>query len=287
MNFNLIHRDGGNNIVFNGACSLSYLAFCKHLAFSGIRLPIAANLNLASRFIGELISSYQYWGNAPHSFSMPAPFANDPTEKAYVSNKIGRAFSDYLSKQLYGAHFTHCYEDVMHLNGHPINGERPDFYCDNLIQQFAVEAKGYQCKTVSDNKMQDVKLQSQQGPLMVNFSIASVAFDLYHAPNVKFYDPVVADIPYNNELNSQLRDCYFNRILELIDLLNLIPSDLPPRYENFIEYELAIGGGTITKILLHQTIVERDWNGNEWLDGLGCIDEDCYIDQDGIGIASY
>jgi len=150
--------------------------------------------------------------------------ASDPTETAYLSNKIGRAFADYFSKNVYNAIFTHSYECAMIEAGFPLAGERPDFYCDTGSCQFAVEAKGYSAPSVSDVKMVKHKNQSKTGPLSVHFSIASVAHGLYKSPRIKYYDPVGEDMPYSYDLNYGLRKSYYKSVLNFIRLVS-VPSD--------------------------------------------------------------
>jgi len=83
----------------------------------------------------------------------------------------------------------------MELKGYPISGERPDFYCDTLNKQFAVETKGYSAQSVSDTSMKKHKAQSKTGPLNVHFSAANVAYNLYRKPKIKYYDPEGDDMP--------------------------------------------------------------------------------------------
>ncbi len=295
MDFEVIHQDAAG-IITVAPYSIGYFAFCKHLTFAGVGPTIAPYL--ASRLLGDFFGINQYWGNNPVSFELPQPFNNDPTEKAYVSNRIGRAFADYLSKFLYGAVHTHCYEDAMIANGHQIAGPRPDFYCTNPHAgfQFAVEAKGYACPTYSDNEMNRIlptrgpKLQSTTGPLTANFTVASVAYNLYAEPKIKFYDPVVSDVVYNTALNQTLRSGYYESILESIDSLNL-EQDNDVHDQNFVAYNIPSLSFPISKILLHRAIVTREWHNNDWLNEIAQNkvreSEHYYIDLDGVGLASY
>jgi len=281
MDFSVRHQNGAGN-VFCYYDSIGYLAFCKHLAFAGLG-PYSMP---PSRFLGDIVGSWQYWRLNPQCFSLPNPFANDPTEKAFLSNRVGKAFADYLAKQLYAARFTYCYEDAMCKAGFSIMGSRPDFYCDDLTHQFAIEAKGFSCTCCSDNQMNIYKHQSTQGPLGVNFSIASVAYDLYREPKVKFYDPVIENLPYNIELNDRLRSAYYEAILNLIEELGLETMGVYQDNNNYVEYNLLITHTPIGKILLHQAIVERGWHENDWLLNIETEgNENYYIDRDGVGLA--
>ncbi|ATX80702.1 hypothetical protein Ga0123461_2301 [Mariprofundus aestuarium] len=293
MDFKVIHQDAAG-LITTTLGSIGYLAFCKHLTFAGVG-PIMAPY-LASRLLGDICGFNQYWGNNPVSFELPNPFNNDPTETAYVSNRVGRAFADYLSKNIYGAIYTHCYEDAMVANGNPVAGSRPDFYCDDPLNltRFAVESKGYACATYSENEMNRIlptrgpKLQSTTGPLRKDFSVASVAYNLYAEPTIKFYDPISTSTIYDKNLSQRLRSGYYESILGSINSLGL-ERDTNIHDQNFVAYKIPIVSCSISKILLHQAIVKREWNNNEWLKEIGKNrkDEKYYIDNDGIGFASY
>lgn len=108
----------------------------------------------------------------------------------------------------------------MALKGYNIEGDRPDFYCDTFTEQFAVEAKGYSAQSVSDAQMSKHKDQSETGPLSINFSVASVAYNLYKKPKIKFYDPISDNVPYENDLNSRLRELYYQNVLFFIESIS-------------------------------------------------------------------
>ena len=237
------------------------------------------------RYLGFFFEFQQYWWQSPNAFQLSGIFKNDPTETAFISNRIGRAFADYLAKRIYGAHFTHSYEEAMILNGFQVKGKRPDFYCDNLQQQFAIEAKGYKRASVSDNDMTTHKKQSQSGGISVNFSVASVAFNLYKNPKIKFYDPVNDSTEYNSEINLQLRSRYFNRVLEALSFFNIEPAR--SNFADYYSYNIPLFFFSEYQLLIHRAIVEREWNGNSWLNAIEISSEEnneYYIDLDGIGL---
>lgn len=283
MQFELKHLNGRGNLSTSYP-SISYLAFVKHLAFVGI--GIHKSPTLLFRYLGYFFEFMQYWRNDPEHFCMPSVLENDPSEKAVVSNRIGRAMADYCAKKIYHARFTHSYEDAMIRNGYQIKGKRPDLYCDSLNKQFAIEAKGYSQSSVSDTKMNKHKSQSQKGPIPINFSVASVSFNLYKSPKVKFYDPEDESVEYSSIVNSQLRSLYYNSLLELIEYFGLekVKSGIPD-YNAYIISPLLFPE---YRLLIHQVIVSKEWGGNEWLPPLSreSNEENYYIDNDGIGLTN-
>ena len=283
MKYKLIHQDSAGKKE-TSVDRISFLAFVKHATFAGINRRIFPQIPFRySSLLFEFAPSF-FW--SAHFQRLPE-LVNDPTETAYISNKIGRAFADYFSKKLYGARFTHSYECAMELKGYPISGARPDFYCDALDKQFAVEAKGYSAQSVSDTVMQKHKAQSTTGPLEVNFSAASVAYNLYREPKIKFYDPEGDDIPYDGTLNSELRGLYYQRVLDFIKRVadQRIQSD----FSDYFAYNIPNPFGAVRQILVHKAISEKSWDTTEWLTSIEHKDgenNEFYIDVDGIGLTS-
>lgn len=287
MIFDLELKDG-SGVIKNSTETFSFLSFVKHLTFAGVgkyRHP-----SLIFRYWGILFGYFPYWGWGGNHFLLPPFIFNDPTEKAAISKQIGRAMADYLSKKIYKSKINYSYEDAMIIKGHPISGSRPDFYCDNLRQQFAVEAKGFAAHSVSNKKMNDNKIQSQAGPLLVNFSIASVAYDLYKNPKVKFHDPLNDNAPYDRELSFQLRSYYFNSVIDFIELYrfpltqnnfpDFVSYDFMPFFSPFFPQKF--------KLLVHRAIIQRSWESNDWLETIEESqegNENYYIDSDGIGLS--
>ncbi|MBV6447544.1 MAG: hypothetical protein FCKEOINB_01173 [Nitrosomonas sp.] len=174
----------------------------------------------------------------------------------------------------------------MALKGHSISGQRPDFYCDAITGQFAVEAKGFSALNVSDVRMQKYKKQSQTGPLQVHFSVASVSYNLYQSPKIKFYDPVNENIEYDSDLNSRLRDLYYWSVLEFIEAASHLSNE--HEFSDYKTYIIRHPFAPIKKILIHRAIFEKNWSSNDWLESLKRNNEESeefYIDVDGIGLA--
>lgn len=283
MNINVSHLDAQGQLT-QKAESLSHLAFAKHLAFSGVGLHRHPIHYL--RFYSYYLEVFQFWSDNPNRFSLPAPFNHDPTEKNMLSNRIGKALADFLAKKYYSARFTHCYEDAMVRFGHQIKGKRPDLYCDNLREQFAIESKGFSAASISQAEMSKHKSQSQQGPIPVNFSIASVSFDLYRSPKVKFYDPINKDTEYHKDQNQQLRSLYYQSVLELIGFSR--GSQERSQFDDFYSFRLFPPFLDL-KLLVHRSILKREWGSDEWLYSIEKNydrEEETYIDLDGIGLTS-
>lgn len=282
MKYELTHQDSKGKIKTTSA-EISFLAFVKHATFAGINRPSFPGLpfRYASIFFDFMPS---FFGR--NHFSPLSELAKDPTETAYMSNRIGRAFADYFSKKIYDAKFTHSYECAMALKGYKIIGERPDFYCDTLRQQFAVEAKGYSAQSVSETAMIKHKVQSETGPLSTHFTVASVAYNLYKNPRIKFYDPEGDDVLYESQLNARLRYFYYRDALRFISFISdsRTQSDL----HDYYAYNISLPNIPVKQILVNKGILEQAFENIEWLDSINNTGEEngnYYIDVDGIGLS--
>ncbi|WP_372375348.1 hypothetical protein ACDI35_21100 [Xanthomonas axonopodis pv. cajani] len=171
------------------------------------------------------------------------------------------------------------------LKGHDLKGERPDFYCDMLTKQFAIEAKGYSAHSISDGAMAGHKAQSKTGPLPVNFSAASVSYNLYRKPKIKFYDPDVDGNLYDSSLNIKLRELYYKAALDFVGKVSSsrTQSELP----DYFAYTISTPFAAAHQILVHRAIFERGWENIEWLNSTEQKEDrngEFYIDVDGIGL---
>ena len=264
---------------------LTYLQFTKHLAFAG--MGVHRSLYNLFRFSGFMLEFVQYWRIREDRFTVPEVIFHDPTELGQLSNRIGKGLADFLAKKIYEAKYTHNYEAAMVQYGHPIKGRRPDLYCDTGSKQFAVEAKGYKVSSVSANKMLDHKSQSREGPVPVHFSVASVAFNLYESPTVKFHDPVGENIEYAEDINKKLIAIYYRSILDSIEQVGMERSDrvenLP---EGYVAYQIPIiPPKRSLYLLLHKSIVSNGWDDiREFYNGYPEDDSSTYIDVDGVGL---
>lgn len=283
MKINVEHLDSQGRFS-NLVIDLNFLQFSKHLAFAGMGAHLSA-YNLY-RFLGMMTEYAPYWNGASSSFTIPRIVKNDPTDLGQLSNRIGKAMADLLAKRIYGAKFTHNYEDVMVLSGHQLKGKRPDLYCDTTTKQFAVEAKGLSCKSVSRKEMAKHKAQSGEGPISVNFSVASVTYNIYDSMHVKFHDPVGEDAEYSVELNLKLRDAYYRSLLDMLERLRIKPyyqlDGLPPNYVAYQLPELLQEGKHY--LLVHELIEKGWWEDLPSNDSPMFINEEnVYVDVDGIG----
>jgi len=284
MQIQVEHLDSSGNFS-DLQYNLSYLQFVKHLAFAG--MGAHSSIYNTFRFAGFMFEFMPYWKHEPHYFWLPEIVMHDPTELGQISNRIGKALADFLAKKIYGAKFTHNYEDAMVQFGHPIKGQRPDLYCDTLTQQFAIEAKGFKRPSVSSNAMINHKSQSRKGAVPVNFSVASVAFDIYRQPKVKFHDPVGENVEYSIEVNRKLCSYYYQSILNIVKELQLEPSFQLERVpQDFLAYQLPIFYFSDSLFLIiHKSIVNGEWKDMGLVTmELDFDDENLYIDVDGIGL---
>lgn len=284
MEYELIHLDN-KGLIKTSHGEISFLAFIKHATFAGLEgSHVLLHPLRYTSFFCEFAPSF--FGS--NHFRKYSGLERDPTETAFMSNRIGRAFADFFSKKIYGAKFTHSYECAMALKKIPIKGDRPDFYCDTLTAQFAVEAKGYSAQSVSDFDMIKHKKQSGTGPLSINFSVASVAYNLYKKPKIKFYDPKGSDEPYDHVLNSRLRYFYYRDAINFIETISDLrtQSELPDYYAYNISYPFF----PFRQFLVNKWIAERKFMGAEWLTSMDNMsisnqeNDDFYIDVDGIGL---
>jgi hypothetical protein len=123
------------------------------------------------------------------SFGERIPILRDPTLKAHFSNLAGRAFADFLGREIGQAWATLSYEGVLIQSGTQVAGARPDLLAVNPFWVVALEAKGYVKRWVSDEEMSRHKEQANEGPIPKDSWAASVAYALYDAVRVKYLDP--------------------------------------------------------------------------------------------------
>jgi len=264
---------------------LTYLQFTKHLAFAG--MGVNRSLYNLFRFSGFMLEFVQYWRVWEDRFTVPEVILHDPTELGQLSNRIGKGLADFLAKRIYGAKYTHNYEAAMVQHGHSIKGRRPDLYCDTSSKQFAVEAKGYKVSSVSANKMLDHKSQSKEGPIPVHFSVASVAFNLYESPIIKFHDPVGEDIEYSEDINRKLIAIYYRSILDSIEQVGMKASNqLENQPPGYVAYQVPfLPPKRSLYLLLHESIVGGWWDDiREFHNDYAEDDFFTYIDVDGVGL---
>ncbi|TRZ99528.1 MAG: hypothetical protein D4R84_01805 [Rhodocyclaceae bacterium] len=291
MKINVEYKDRQGNLEIR-KLRMSLPAFLKHAAIAGQgpRLGILPSL---ARGLGVLMLYGRYidapcWSEWSGFKKAGLQFA-DPTEQGDFSTLAGKALADFLAKQLLGAKFTHTYEAAMHVRGLPIPGPRPDFYCTTPTQQFSIEAKGYAQRTVSDAEMKLHKAQSHAGPIPVNFSVASVAYNIYDVLQCKFHDPVGEDVEFSRRENNALAKQYY-RNLHVGLSEHLTPESIKYEDRQFDGYDISpyLFTGRRNRpvtLLFDSRIMGNIERENILEDEYSRIDEgEIYADVDGIGM---
>lgn len=217
MELEVIHQDLSGTKT-NKIINISIVGLLKHFGLAG--QDYGTTLRAIRRAIGAYFYYYDYFERASlinSRFSKPANYFYDPTDQGDFSTIAGRAIADYLARRINNATHTVTYEAAMKMNGFTdMRVSRADLYCYNSTKQFAIESKGFGVRTVSDNAMNTHKNQSGQGPLYIDFSVASVSFNLYDKIKTKYYDPINENGGYNEELNRKLSIDYYSGFAKLV-----------------------------------------------------------------------
>ncbi len=163
MNFAVDYTDAAGTTQ-----SLSYTItlarFVEHFVMAGAGFSPTAVL--LTRGIGAVA---WYWdfvepvAGGADWFGEPQPILRDPSLKAHFSNLAGRAFADFLGREIENSLVTLSYEGVLEHLDFPVEGERPDLLAVNPVRVVALEAKGYSKKSVSPVEMARHKNQARQG----------------------------------------------------------------------------------------------------------------------------
>jgi hypothetical protein len=247
MNIEVEYKDTAG-IISNTIYPISKLAFAKHIAIAG--QGYAPKPQNFLRAIGMLFH-YSYYTQRQafnnDRFSEPPAPLSDPTEKSQFSNLAGKAIADFLSKRINNSLYTVNYEAAMRMRRMLITGRRPDLiaYTQNSI--FAIEAKGF---TNGYGNMVDHKNQAQTGGIPVNFTVASVSYDLYTKVKCKYHDPFNDNIPYDNETLRLLTKEYYSGLAEFLNR------------EVFTYREAEIGGEGFYEVELSRRIYDKFFREN-------------------------
>lgn len=274
---------------------LSYFALIKHLAVAGQGFQPSLRKDLKM-----LAMLYQFKDYLDHNslrqsrFSKPPKYRYDSTELRQFSNTVGKTIADFIAKRLDNAIVTLSYEGVMKELSIPIRKSRPDLLCIGTGCVFALEAKGFSTKTVSDNAMIKYKRQSQSGPFTVNFSVASVSFNLYRKISVKYYDPFNDDIPYDwEELTLKMTRLYYKSLLEYLNENIFNIEYLSVGNKKYYKLKLSNRDRTLRlyKALMGHYSILLDYRIRDWSErGLSDREmspyekDNIFIDSDGIGL---
>lgn len=214
---------------------ISKLGLVKHMAIAGQRY--APTSKKIFKTIGMFLQySYFLQSNSLNKdkFSLPPYNIYDPTEKAQFSNIAGKGIADFLAKKIDNALHTVNYEAAMKIKKMPIVGSRPDLLAFTNNETFAIEAKGYATKYVKD--MSEHKHQSQAGAIPVNFTVASVSYDLYNKVKCKYHDPYNANIPFDEELLSETTKKYYSGIIDFLEFSDY--KEVKHKNESFYEIDI-------------------------------------------------
>ena len=203
----------------NKTITMTYPAFIKHIAIAG--QGKGHTLRKFRRWLGMFLYYYDYLEyqdfNKGH-FSHPKGTCYNPTEQSHFSNLAAIAIADFFAKKIDGTVYTDVYEAAMKKEDLASKGQRPDLiaYIPNQSKQFAIEAKGYTRKKVSDDEMKKIKAQAKAGGIPVAFSIACASYNLYEKVTCKYYDPPGDDnATFDEETFKALTKQYYKSFYDL------------------------------------------------------------------------
>jgi hypothetical protein len=233
MNIEVKYKDQ-NGHISNRNYNISRLAFVKHMAIAGQRY--APHPRKILKTIG-MVLQYGYYlrRNAfyKNRFSLQPREVSDPTEKGQFSNIAGKAIADFLAKKIDNALYTVNYEAAMRMKGMKITGSRPDLLAFKNNETFAIEAKGY---SGGAGNMNGHKAQSRTGGISVNFTVASVSYNLYENVRCNYYDPYNDNIPFDNELFRNLTKEYYSGFYKFMEYGDY--REINYQNESFYEVDL-------------------------------------------------
>ena len=234
MNIEVEYLDK-HGIMSNQNHYISKLGLVKHMAIAGQRY--APTSKKIFKTIGMFLQySYFLQSSALNKdkFSLPPNNIYDPTEKSQFSNIAGKGIADFLSKKIDNALHTVNYEAAMKIKKMKIIGSRPDLLAFTNNETFAIEAKGYTKNYVKD--MSKHKYQSQSGAIPVNFTVASVSYGLYNKVRCNYHDPYNSNIPFDEELLSQLTKKYYSEIIDFLQFADY--KEVQHKNESFYEIDI-------------------------------------------------
>ena len=103
-------------------------------------------------------------------------------------------------------------------------------------KKFAIESKGF--ASSSSGNMLDHKTQSKAGPISVNYSIASVSYNLYSKVKCNYHDPINPNSEYDEDLLRQLSKEYYSGIKEYFDERYFERNEIKVNGEDFYELDI-------------------------------------------------
>lgn len=197
--------------------TINRITFAKHLAIAGQGFAprpskLFRTLGMALHY-SNYIQRNAFYNNR---FSTPPDILSDPTEKGQFSNLAGKAIADYLSKRISNSLLTVNYEAEMRLRGIPLVGQRPDLLAYiSPTTRFAIEAKGF---TNGAGNMANHKNQANSGNhiIPVNFSVASVSYNLYNSVRCNYHDPFNENVRIDEEDLRNISKQYYSGFAEFL-----------------------------------------------------------------------
>jgi hypothetical protein len=221
--------------ISNKNYSISKIGLVKHMAIAGQRHAPSSHKILKT--IGMFFQFGYFLQSSSlknDKFSLPPNNLYDPTEKGQFSNIAGKAIADFLAKKIDNAIHTVNYEAAMKMLGMSITGSRPDLLAFTNNSTFAIEAKGFSRSSV--NNMTEHKRQSQTGGIPVNFTVASVSYNLYNQLKCKYHDPYNDNILFNKELFVESTKKYYSGFIDFLEFGNY--KEVKHKDEEFYEVDL-------------------------------------------------
>ena len=233
MKIEVEHKDQNGKIT-NRNYFISRLAFVKHMAIAGQKYAphprkVLKTIGMFFQY-GYFLQRKAFYNNR---FSVPPDEIYDPTEKGQFSNLAGKAIADFLAKRIDNALYTVNYEAGMRMKGLPIIGGRPDLLAFKNNATFAIEAKGYSGGPGNMNKH---KAQSKTGAISVNYTVASISYNLYDNVRCNYYDPYNDDVPFDYKLFRALTKEYYAGFSEFLKYGHF--DEVKYQNESFYEIDL-------------------------------------------------
>lgn len=220
--------------------TVSRLKLLKHATFAGLGpnfafVPMVANsigvaLQFGSKFSVDSDHISRTWS------------IKDPDDLRSMSRLIGRAIGDIFSKSHFGARFSLCYEHALVTNGLAAIGKSPDFYCieSSGTKAFTVEAKGFSQRTIGPKQFANHKAQSSASQLPINYSVASVTYNIYRRIAARVEDPEFDSRPLDPLFCQSLIEGYFHAIHRRLSSCCDKPIDLRIKDQEYFEYDASM-----------------------------------------------
>lgn len=271
--------------------NISYLQFLKSFVVAGQgRMPTVTTWK---EMFGNNFSYGRFFRTRffrHFAFRAPAGDRYDPTAQGDFSTLVGKAFADILAKRLSGATLTFGYEAALKEAGHSLAGQRPDMFCVSPASTFAIEAKGFNDASVSDNAMRAHKVQASSGQLHADFHVACVSYNLYDQPKCKYHDPEGTGEESSRGFLHNLVQSYYegwNTFLKM----SMIQKDevlFGGRRYHLISMILTVAGDYVEPhhLLLDCLAMQSGLRGEVPPTGLTRNSANVFVDADGVGLCS-